>query len=435
MFYRFLIQFGFFLAVIFSPLLFGLWFWSERRVTTRQLGTLCGVLAVAGLLMGISVIALLAGLVLIAIGVAWLWHAVILSDFTYSRSVSPTHVFPGDFADVTWTLNNAKPLPVSWLRWREVLPGARFGSREGDGLEFPDSDAKTHGLDAERTLDQVSALRSYETMTHRARVRAVRRGYYRFWPATCQASDALGMYKAERVFDDDCVLTVYPRIRQTDALELEVRGLLGDWRRRNSLVEDPVWFRGDRDYRSTDSMRSIDWSSSARTSTLQVKTFEPTTHPKLMLLVNLHAFERISTGWITQYMEDVISTAASVAAWALELGYEVGVHSNGALPGAHVPFRVLPSAGENQLFSILDYLAKISLVVNRQIEDTMADVRDLPYGTAVIICTNVVTPGLMNSLDHSWRGRDVALLLVNNKTPLEIPGVRIMRFETETDAA
>ena len=86
-------------------------------------------------------------------------------------------------------------------------------------------------------------------------------------------------------------------------------------------------------------------------------------------------------------MEDVISVAASAAAWGLESGFEVGIHSNGALPDEHVPYRILPSRGEAQLFTILDYLAKITLIVNRGIEDMLQDLDGLSYGTALMICT------------------------------------------------
>jgi uncharacterized protein (DUF58 family) len=421
-----LVELGFLMTVVLSPLLFIIWTVSDRAITVRQWAVLTPILLMGSAFMGMYAVSLLAGLILVVLGIAWLLHPLILSDVSYSRMVRPTHVFPGERAEAAWTLINNKPLPISWLRWRETLPRTRHAIRESDGLTYPGVEPPLGFDGGDQVVDHVAALRSYDQIHHTQPIIANRRGYYRFLRAHCTASDVFGFFNVEREFDDDLALTVYPQVRVHDPIEPEIRGLLGDWRRRNSLLEDPIWYRGDRDYRSTDPMRSIDWRASARTNNLQVKTFEPTTHPKLMIVVNLHAFERVSSGWITEHMEDVISMAASIASWASELGYEVGVHSNGALPGSHTPFRILPSAGNDQLFAILEYLARITLVISRPIEETLEDVKDLPYGTSVMLCSNVVTQGLLTSLHQQWRGRHIALILVDNKTKVVVPGVPVV---------
>jgi uncharacterized protein (DUF58 family) len=421
-----LLELGFLLGVIFAPILFLIWYFSDRKISTPQWALLTGIMLMAGLFMRLVVIAALAALVLVAIGTAWVWHRVILTDLRYQRSFDRSHVFPGDQAEVTWTIANDKPLPISWLRWREALPVFPFGSTTIEGLRFESVAIKSNYASKAEELDEVTALRGYETIVRSSKVTALRRGYYRFGPTNWQASDALGLYTAESQVRDPSALTVYPAIVRADHFQFQIKALLGDIRRRNSLVEDPIWYRGSREYRSADPMRTIDWKASARTAVLQVKTFEPTVHAKLMILVNLHSFEHITTGWVTEYMESVISVAASIATWALESGFEVGVHSNGALPDSHVPFKLLPSSGDAQLFTILDYLAKIMLIVHRRVEDMLLDLDDLPHGTAVVICSNVVTQGLMNALTSQTRRRDVTLLLVDNDVEFTIPGVDVI---------
>lgn len=429
------VELGFFLSVVFGPILFAVWYWSDRRLSTPKWAALVAIILVAGLFMRVVVIAALAGLVLLAIGIAWLWHRVILIDLLYERSLDHTHVFPGDEAEITWTITNDKPLPIGWLRWKEALPIFPFGSGRDEGLRF--DSVKVHSDYAARAevLDEVTALRGYETVIRSSKIRALRRGYYRFGSTDWQASDSLGFYTAELHMNQHCALTVYPRLLRSQQFEVPIKALLGDIRRRHSLIEDPIWYRGTREYTSTDPMRIIDWRASARKSSLHVKTFEPAVHPKLMIVVNLHSFEHISSGWITDYMEAVISTAASVASWALEGGFEVGLHSNGALPDRHAPSKILPSSGDPQLFTILDYLAKITLIVNRRIEDMLLDLEDLPYGTVVIICTNVVTQGLIHALTSQTRRRDTSLLLVDNNVEFSIPGVTIIHTDAEYEAA
>ncbi|HEV3309570.1 MAG TPA: DUF58 domain-containing protein [Chloroflexota bacterium] len=416
---------GIIVLVVFGPILLAMWYWSDDKISTKHWALLTGLMLAAGLMARILVISLLAGLILVAIGVAWAWHRAILADLTHKRVFLRTHLFPGEETEATWTITNDKPLPISWLRWREAVPVFPFGSRTDEGIHL--EGAGIHELSGgARGLDEVTALRGYETLTRTYTVKGLRRGYYRFGPADWQASDALGLYTAEGHVPEVSALTVYPSLQTDQAFELQVRALLGDIRRRNSLVEDPTWFRGDREYRSTDSMRMIDWKATARTAILQVKSFDPTVHPKLMVLANLHAFEAITRGWITEYMEDVISTAASISRWALDAGFEVGVHSNGALPDAHVPHRILPSTGDRQLFTILDYLAKIMVIINRPVEDMLLDLNDLPHGTALVICSNVVTQGLIQALTGGRVRRDVTLILVDNEVEFKIPGVRVL---------
>src|SRR5581483_1826365 len=117
-----LLELGFFLLAVFAPFLFMVWYWSDRKLFTGRWAMLVTLGLVAGLFMRVVVIAALAGIVLLAIGIAWLWHRVILLDLRYERSLDHTHVFPGEQAEVTWTITNDKPLPIAWLHWKEALP-------------------------------------------------------------------------------------------------------------------------------------------------------------------------------------------------------------------------------------------------------------------------------------------------------------------------
>ncbi|GEM_PF-4018067 len=422
--------------LILAPLLLFLWYWNNRELTTREWALLCFVILAGGVLARIAVVALLAALILVGIGVAWLWNRVILTDVDYSRSFAQTHLFPGESTTVTWTFRNDKPLPVSWLRWQEGVPIHPFGAlRHGEGLQIEDIDIRIILDGGADGIDEVTSIGGFQTLIKTARISALRRGYYRFGPTQWDASDVLGLYRTTKRFEADSALTVYPRLFSPEQLQLPTEAILGDLRRR-SFVEDPSWYRGARDYRSSDPMKTIDWLATARTRRMQVKVFEPTVHPKLMILANLHAFERISRGVITEYMEDVISAAGSIARWGLETGFEVGLHSNGALPGSHMPLRIPPSARPEQLFLILDYLARIMLIVDRNVEDLIRrDVQDLPHGSSLVICTNVITQGMTSVLTDIGRHRRVTVLLIDNDTRFSIPNVTVTQLQTGRRAA
>lgn len=433
---HFLVLIGGFILLGAAPFIYLLWHFSEREVGTREWAVLTSMLLVASVLVQLTVLSLLTGLVLIAIGVAWVWHKIVLSDVSYERYIEADHLFPGEETSVTWTIRNEKPFPVSWLHWQETTPTQPFGIGWGEpGLEFAEIEIKRLFTGSSVGIDEVTSVSAFQTLIKSTTFKALRRGYYQFGPTYWEASDPLGLFTASREFPVRLGLAVYPRLYTPADLEIPTESLTGEMRRR-SFIEDPSWYRGSRDYRSTDPLKTIDWKLTARTRELQVKMFEPTVHPKLMVFANLHAFERISEGLITSYMEEVISTAASIAKWALDLDHEVGVHSNGALPGRQEAEPIPPSAGLDQLFLMLDYFARLSLVMSRRMEDFLEPVlAELPYGTSLIVCSNVVTSSMMEFLSDAGRRRSVVLVLVDTKTVLKIPNVSVIHARAHRQAA
>lgn len=434
-FLNFLYGLGVVIALGLVPIVYLMRRWSADPFTVRDWTTIIALLLLAGILTRITIVSLTAGLGLIAIGMAWAWHCVILADVSYHRRFDRMHLFPGEATEVVWTIRNDKPLPISWLRWREAVPVNSFDSFGQNGIQLDDIEV-TPIVEGRYGLDELTSLSGFETLVKTSRVRALRRGYYRFGPTEWQASDALGLFTATGAADSPSALTVYPRLFDMEELQLPTHALIGDIRRRFSLIEDPSRYRGAREYRPGDPMKLIDWKATGRTNQVQVKTFDPTVHLRLMLLVSLHSFQRIWEGMRTEYMEDLISTAASIARWALQAGFEVGIHSNGLLGGGEEAYPIMPSAGDDQLFVILDYLARLRLFVNRSVEDILrGDLTDLPHGTTTVICANVVTQSLIATLGETRRSGHVALVLVDNEASFSIPNVSVMHAHRRRDSA
>jgi uncharacterized protein (DUF58 family) len=404
----------------------------QRSISTAQWAQVTFLLLLAGLIERIPLIAIPAALVLLTIGIARVWRHVILIDVHYERTFERTHLFPDEEMHVTWTIQNEKPVPISWLRWQEAIHIRPFaGGHHDEGIHLNDIEVRSIFDGSADGVDEITALGAFQTLIKTTAVRALRRGFYQFGPVELQASDPLGLYTATTTIDNRSGVVVYPRLYTLEELEIPATALLGDVRQRQSFVEDPSWYRGARRYQPADPMKLIDWNLTARTHELQVKLFEPTAHSKLMVIANLRAFEHIWEGIVSEYMENVISTAGSIARWALEGGFEVGLHTNGALPGTEVPLRILPSAADDQLFVILDYLARIMLVVERRVEDLLeTDARDLPHGCTLVVCTSVVTGALITTLTDIAQRQRVLVVLVSqpeaNKSLPVIPNVTVI---------
>ena len=64
---------------------------------------------------------------------------------------------------------------------------------------------------------------------------------------------------------------------------------------------------------------------------LQSKLLDPSTQRTLLIALDVRTFNRAQLGYDPDLAELGIAVAASVAAWATERGYAVGLISNGAI--------------------------------------------------------------------------------------------------------
>ena len=112
---------------------------------------------------------------------------------------------------------------------------------------------------------------------------------------------------------------------------------------------------GARDYRPGDSPRRIHWPATARAGSLQSRVYEATTDRRIELALNLVTNEAL--WWSQVYDPDVleltISTAATIADWALDAGYLVGLASNGMYRGSWESVAVQAARDPDQLERIL----------------------------------------------------------------------------------
>ena len=84
-------------------------------------------------------------------------------------------------------------------------------------------------------------------------------------------------------------LTVYPRIVALNSIQIPSRSPQGTMRHTQPIFEDPTRVLGKREYVAGDSLRRVDWKSTAVTGRLQVKLFEPAISLETLIFLNLNA--------------------------------------------------------------------------------------------------------------------------------------------------
>ena len=345
---------------------------------------LVGIVAGSGSLIGLAVLLVLAGFV------ARLWSRHALDHIIYERIIPETRAFYGEGFRVTLRLLNDKLLPVPWLEIRDSFP---------EGLLEDETRLSPASFPNYVYLSRSTHLSWYEQVQWTLKFDAPERGYYRLGPAQLQSGDLFGFFPVrqdEEIYDS---IIVYPRLYTLPELGLPPRRPFGERKGHERIFEDPARIAGARDYRPGDPMKRIDWKASARSQNLQSKVYEPSNTPHLLIALNVHTMEHSWQGFFPDVLERLLSAAGSVARYAFEAGYSVGIAANGSYPTSDRPLRVPVGRSSDQLLKILESLAVIgplTLVPLQTVLDREAQA--FPFGATLVCVTSRMDSPLAASL-------------------------------------
>jgi uncharacterized protein (DUF58 family) len=210
--------------------------------------------------------------------------------------VHDQRLFLGQEVEVKVDIRNRGWLPVLWMRLHDTVPAE---------------------LAPGGAFRRVISLLPREHLSLSYPLTGRRRGYYELGPLVGQGGDLLGTasYRTQQAAGD--CLIVYPRIVALNELGFPSQSPFGTLPSRERIFEDPARVRGVRDYQPGDSLRRIDWKTSARVGVLQVRRVEPAISLETAIFLNLDAAD---------YPRDVrygatelgIVVAASVAVHVVE---------------------------------------------------------------------------------------------------------------------
>jgi uncharacterized protein (DUF58 family) len=300
----------------------------------------------------------------------------------------------GEEVQVQLTITNSGWLPIPWIRIHEGLPVELSG---------PES------------FQRVTSLGPREEKTYDFQIEGRRRGYYPVGPIFLSSSDIFGINKSNlRRQGESEYLTVYPKIVQLVNVNFPSHSPMGTLRHHRPIFEDPTRVLGKRDYSAGDSLRRIDWKSTAVTGRLQVKMFEPSIALETVIFLNLHEGDYPIRSRIAS-SELAIIIAASLANWVVSKQQTVGLFVNGNDPlavGGNPQF-LSTRSGRGQLMQILDVLARINVDDRPNFTDLFRNQRiHLPWGTTLTVITGMVDEALIGELYQSRRmGLSIILIL------------------------
>ena len=369
------------------------------------------LLAGTSVLVRSEILGFLTVLLTLGSAVATLSRRYALRGVTYRRRLSDVRIFAGQEAELTIQVRNLKPMPLAWLLVREQLP-------EGLSLVVEDRGEGTEIETTSLVLRDVMVLRGYQSVERRYRVRGHQRGIYAFGRAELAAGSLFGLEQQSRQVTQVDRLIVYPKIVPVDEIPLPFERPAGPAAARRRIVEDPLRMASVREYVPGDSIRHIHWKVTAHRDQLQTKVFDPQASEALILFADVQT-DSDPYVLVPEYLELVVSAAASLALHGLDARRSVGLLANGGTPESQGWTYVSPSRHPQQGPQILEALAVLGSFRTLTLSQLLYRARHaLPYGATVTAITARTTePVLLALLALQDAGHPVLLLTVGDRQP------------------
>src|SRR5579875_377065 len=398
----------------------------------------CAVVILLGLLIRQPLILIVVVLSLLVLLTADIWARYCLSDLRFERALSERRVLFGEEITFSMVVENAKLLPLPWLEIEDTVPRA-LTTHGGQGRIDPVSNGTIR--------ENLFSPRWYERVTRRYTVVCNARGVHTFGPTSVRSGDLFGFTDRQEMLENQEYLIVYPLVVPLSSFNLPARYPFGDRRAPRRLLEDPARVIGVRDYMYGDDLRRVHWKATARVRQLQSKVYEATTTYTLVIFLNIVTQLNSYFGVYPELQELSVCAAASVADWALNEGYAVGLYANSIMYMPELGMRMLekqdegqdeaeaaaelslaeqlnrrriklpPASSEEQRQRIMEALARVQGFFGSSIEELIQSERShLPAGATVVIITCTISEPLLDLLNRlKQAGHAVTLLMVGDQ--------------------
>lgn len=266
-------------------------------------------------------------------------------DLAFGLSPLKSEVFEGERDEITETITNPKLIPLLFGDISFRAPSSfSFGGGKSNG--------KAYNVYQESCI----SLFSYEQLTRRLPFTALRRGCYTIDDAGIATDDLFFRHRYIRRFPAECSITVFPRIKGVENFPIDFRRLTGEIISRRSMIEDPFFFRGIRDWEPTDSIRHINWNATARTGSLKVNQYDSTHSQNVLLMLDFDGYNKFDHD---ELREDMIRIAAYLAGKLLKSGIPTGLITNALSAGGTTQVKAACKNGHRHYLTLLHQMASI----------------------------------------------------------------------------
>lgn len=326
----------------------------------------------------------------------WLWRGT--KQLNWRRRM-PLAAFPGEQTTIELELENQGLLPLPWVTVTDSTPPS---------LRNPP------------TIREVLSLAAGERRVLTYSVSAQRRGYYRMGPLMVQTGDVLGLDERMLSKPETEALTIYPPTLTLAELGLPARLPYGTLAAQQRLFSDPARPTGVRPYQPADSVRRIDWKSTARSGSPQVRRHQPAIALETLIAL---AFSRdeYDSRFVYDTIERALTAAASLAAHLVAQRQPIGLCTSGRDPAIGARALSVPIGhGRAHLMTIMGTLGRLELAAQGDLVAQLSETAHLGWGSTLVLVTGQRGPALVARLLPLQRRGLSLVLIISEPTPAEL---------------
>jgi len=351
------------------------------------------------------IIQFLLAFIIVAIAQGVVYHMLALRGLTFSCVMAHNRIFEGESNELTEIIENKKMLPLLWMK---------VETRFSDTLLFTKNDNT-----------QVAAEvfhRSVLTVPPLCRIKRVyrfvstKRGYYPLGSATVTTGDLLGFANKTLSYVPEAGLHVYPVPLEKSALSLPARTFIGDAIVKRFFLPDPFMPAGIRDYVPGDTLNSINWKASAKTSKLVVQKCDYTSDSKLLVYFNIDysAESWDNTGPVkSNSLEYAVRMLTTVIDMSLYFGQQTALYTNSVSARDGKEISVPPATGIMQREELFKAMAEIQFLRTRSFHTLLKEAAEDKRGYDILVMTRYKTKEIDIEIDSLRRaGNKVEAFLV-----------------------
>jgi len=340
------------------------------------------------------------------------------TNITYRVTLQTNEVFEGDEIYIYEEITNNKWLPIPFVKVDTELP-------EGLTFQIAEEDPSTgkFRMTHPRVIQSLFVLRSFEMIRRRWRVQCDTRGTYTLGKVTMLVNDILGTNNQAKIFEPEAGkenrIVVLPKAIW---LEKEFTSSIynsGDIIVQRSLISDPLYRAGVREYSPGDPMNRINWLKTAANNTLMVNIEEFTQRYAFNIIMNMQSrdMEKNIPGKPTApaFVEMCITVVSSVLDRVSSDMIPIRVISNtppdgfGENVNACIEetdeigkniFVSPPFQGRSDMISALRMLAQMELMISVPIEKMLDHIAANPYtytsGGNILFVSSFINERMIN---------------------------------------
>ncbi len=342
-----------------------------------------GVLALFAGLRGYTSVFMGSLLVLVAMGMAYLWNRFVFTRLSLERTLKRKQVEFDGTINMQLTATNRKILPLFGLKIEDTV---------SHGLKLEDSDKLVEIKDgAYNIFRDYLHLNWYERRRRTYQLIPQHRGRFEFGRGSADYADPFGFFqnRKEQIFEP-ARLIVFPKVVPIKGIGALDTYLFGARPREGWIYADPLNRVGTRPYQSTDSARLINWKATARHVQVQVNVEKPSFDQQVYIVLEQPPQAQWWNTTTANNLEVAIMAAASLIHSYTQEGYQIQFASNLISKVHGLNQRSTPvirgRAQRSQLLSNLSLLQNFSVEPGEKVLGRLQTALK-PGATVVIIST------------------------------------------------